>query len=146
VGRLLHGKLSNHKREVASLTKMMTFLVSWEVFQKYFPEEHTVKITVPASCCGVPGTSAFLKPDETFTMHQLFYAMLLPSGNDAALVLADFFGKVLMENNPGQALAKSLQFQDNQPVRHFLREMNVVSQRLGMTNSIFDTPHGLANP
>jgi D-alanyl-D-alanine carboxypeptidase len=31
-GKLLHGKLVNHKREVASLTKMMTFLVSWQLF------------------------------------------------------------------------------------------------------------------
>ena len=31
-GKLLHGKLVNHKREVASLTKMMTFLVSWQFF------------------------------------------------------------------------------------------------------------------
>jgi len=28
-GKLINGKLANHKREVASLTKMMTFLVSW---------------------------------------------------------------------------------------------------------------------
>jgi D-alanyl-D-alanine carboxypeptidase len=31
-GKLLNGKLANHKREVASLTKMMTFLVSWQLF------------------------------------------------------------------------------------------------------------------
>lgn len=31
-GKLLNGKLVNHKREVASLTKMMTFLVSYQLF------------------------------------------------------------------------------------------------------------------
>lgn len=31
------------------------------------------------------------------------------------------------------------------PVRFFLREMNVLAQKLGMTQSVFDSPHGLAN-
>jgi D-alanyl-D-alanine carboxypeptidase len=36
-----------------------------------------------------------LKKEDTLTLQQLFYAMLLPSGNDAALVLADYFGEVI---------------------------------------------------
>jgi D-alanyl-D-alanine carboxypeptidase len=40
-------------------------------------------------------------------MHQLFYGMLLPSGNDAALTLADFFGSVLMQNSPNVTPPKS---------------------------------------
>lgn len=49
-GKLLTGKLTNHRREVASLTKMMTFMVSWLVFQKYFPENTTIEIKVPKYC------------------------------------------------------------------------------------------------
>jgi D-alanyl-D-alanine carboxypeptidase len=49
-GKLLAGKLPNFKREIASLTKMMTFLVSWQLFQKYFPEQHTLQIQVPKYC------------------------------------------------------------------------------------------------
>lgn len=97
---MLQAKLGNHKREVASLTKMMTFLVAWQSFQKYFPEVTTLNIQVPKYCTQVQGTSAFLKKRDTLTMHQLFYALLLPSGNDAALVLADYFGGVMAENNP----------------------------------------------
>lgn len=92
-GKVLAGKLVNCKREVASLTKMMTFLVSWQLFQKYFPELTTINITVPKYCTKVTGTIAGLKKKDTLSLHQLFYALLLPSGNDAALVLADFFGK-----------------------------------------------------
>jgi D-alanyl-D-alanine carboxypeptidase len=31
-GKMVHGKFANHKREVASLTKMMTFYVSWQLY------------------------------------------------------------------------------------------------------------------
>jgi D-alanyl-D-alanine carboxypeptidase len=68
-GKLLIGKLANHKREVASLTKMMTFLVAWQSFQKYFPEVTTVNIKVPKFCTKVIGTSAFLNKNDTLTMH-----------------------------------------------------------------------------
>lgn len=79
-------------------------------------------------------------------MHQLFYGMLLPSGNDAALTLADFFGSVLMQNSPNVTPPKSFQFPENLPVRFFLREMNLIAtKQLGMTNSVFDSPHGLSN-
>ena len=68
-GKVLAGKLVNCKREVASLTKMMTFLVSWQVFKKYFPEPMTIKITVPKYCTKVTGTIAALKKKDTLTLH-----------------------------------------------------------------------------
>ena len=36
-----------------------------------------------------------LKEGDTFSMMQLFYAMMLPSGNDAAFLIAEFFGEYL---------------------------------------------------
>jgi len=66
--KTLAGHLSVHKREVASLTKMMTFWVSQQVFQKYFPEETQLKINVPSYCTKVPGTSAFLKRNDELTL------------------------------------------------------------------------------
>lgn len=38
------------------------------------------------------GTHAWLKEGERYTVKDMIYAMLLPSGNDAALALAEFFG------------------------------------------------------
>lgn len=96
-GKILTGKLLNFKREVASLTKMMTFATAWVVYQKHFPESTTVEVEVPKYCTKIPGTTANLIKRDKLSMHQLFYAMLLPSGNDAALTLADFFGTVLMK-------------------------------------------------
>jgi D-alanyl-D-alanine carboxypeptidase (penicillin-binding protein 5/6) len=40
----------------------------------------------------VTGTSANLKPGDTLTVEQLMYGVMLPSGNDAAFLLASYFG------------------------------------------------------
>ncbi len=41
------------------------------------------------------GTTAFLKIDQRINIYDCLHAMLLPSGNDAAIVLATAFGKFL---------------------------------------------------
>lgn len=85
------------KREVASLTKMMTFFVSWSIMQRECPESsaNSIKIKVLKSFTRVIGTKADLKSGDILTLEQLYYGMMLPSGNDAALVIADYFGKIL---------------------------------------------------
>lgn len=45
----------------------------------------------------VTGTSANLKPGDTLTIEQLMYGVMLPSGNDAAFLLASFFGQILVD-------------------------------------------------
>lgn len=83
---------------------------------------------------------------DTLTLNDLFYGLLLPSGNDAALVLADYFGSVIEKNTCSQGgPPKSYHFQDNTPIRYFLKEMNQLATKIGMTNTCFDSPHGLAN-
>ena len=42
----------------------------------------------------IPGTTANLKIGDVLTVEDLIYGMMLPSGNDAAYALAEFFGKV----------------------------------------------------
>ena len=43
----------------------------------------------------IEGTSAELKNGEVYTIEQLLYGLMLPSGNDASLALASFCGKLL---------------------------------------------------
>jgi len=71
--------------------------------------------------------------------------LLLPSGNDAALVIADYFGNVI-DKNTDVTPPKSPYFGENLPVRHFLKEMNAQALKLGMNSTLFDSPHGLSNP
>jgi D-alanyl-D-alanine carboxypeptidase (penicillin-binding protein 5/6) len=70
----------------------------------------------------VPGTAtAGVKPGVTYTNKQLFYGMMLPSGNDAA-----------------RALARS-----NGGVKKTLAEMNEVAASIGAFNTVAKTPNGL---
>ena len=57
----------------------------------------------------IPGTSANLKIGDVLTVEDLIYGMMLPSGNDAAYALAEFFGKVIEEsknNDEGKKIKK----------------------------------------
>jgi D-alanyl-D-alanine carboxypeptidase len=55
--------------------------------------EHYVSINKHAAYMN--GTSAGLKADEEILIIDLIYALLLPSGNDAGIAIAQFFGKFL---------------------------------------------------
>lgn len=64
----------------------------------------------------------YLKPGETLTVETLLYGLLLCSGNDAAVALADHCGG---------------------SVARFVDWMNETAQRIGMTGSSFANPNGL---
>ena len=98
-GSIIHGKHHDMRREVASLTKLMTFYASWVALQRDCPQ-HTaasLKIAVSKIYTKVNGTKANLKSGDVLTLEQLYYGMMLPSGNDAALVIANYFGSVIAE-------------------------------------------------
>lgn len=98
-----------------------------------------------------------MKKGDEFTITQLLYAMMLPSGNDAAFSLAEHFGDLLYQEKyqdsdytsptlyraPSYCIG-SWQFNDSF-VKYFLKEMNVNCTRLRMFSTNFDSPHGLIN-
>ena len=74
---------------------------------------------------------------------------MLPSGNDAAFALAQFFGKQLFRRKYTHAdisRIKSYQF-NHHPyyAKYFLKEMNEYAEKYQMTSTYFDSPHGLMN-
>ena len=54
-------------------------------------------IKVSASAADVPGTSADLRQGDTLSVCEMLYGLMLPSGNDASIALAEYFGRILME-------------------------------------------------
>jgi serine-type D-Ala-D-Ala carboxypeptidase (penicillin-binding protein 5/6) len=52
-----------------------------------------IKIKVTSSIASVTGTTASLKVGDNLSVRQLLYGLMLPSGNDAAYLLADYFGE-----------------------------------------------------
>ncbi len=100
----------------ASTVKLMTALV---VLQR---AKLTDRTTVSAEAAGTPGSRMELAPGETLTVHDLLYGLLLPSGNDAAVALA--------EHVAGDEAA-------------FVALMNETAATLGLKETHFTNPHGL---
>ena len=113
-GEVLRASREHEKMLIASTTKVMTALVVLEQADLY----DTVEITASHM---VEGSSMYLKPGETVTVEELLYGLLLCSGNDAALALADACGGL----------------------DTFVGLMNEKAAALGMQDSHFENPNGL---
>jgi D-alanyl-D-alanine carboxypeptidase (penicillin-binding protein 5/6) len=130
---------------MASLTKLMTAMV---VLQKVDAGEATMKTTLAVSerAGTVRGTVAALECGDTLTIEQLLYALLLPSGNDAAIVLAEHFGgkprEACQRLEPGEAWPAPVGGESEQRVQRFLAEMTKVGQAWGLETLFFSSPHG----
>jgi len=107
----------------ASMTKLMTFAVLSDKLQR---GELTLDqpVRIDSSDAEMGGTEVWLDSRETFTVEELIYAMMIQSANDAAHALA-------------RASAGSV------PI--FIEQMNAKAKEIGMTHTIFRTPHGLTS-
>ena len=82
-GRILFGQDENKFLPEASCTKIMTALLALE----HSPLD--AEVTAGKNAHGVPGTSVYLSEGETLTMEQMLYGLMLRSGNDAAVAIAE---------------------------------------------------------
>ncbi|EAR97583.1 D-alanyl-D-alanine carboxypeptidase family protein (macronuclear) [Tetrahymena thermophila SB210] len=92
--RLIYNKNGSEALEIASLTKVMTFFTSLKLSAKHELDPQSVYVRVPKAAAFICGTSACLRNGEYIKLCDLFYALMLPSGNDAACTLANFFGQL----------------------------------------------------
>lgn len=81
--------------EIASLTKIMTLYTVLTLVKKFSIDLNTTIITVPRGAVLLGGTTAYFNEGDSLTLIDLLYALMLPSGNDAAYTLATYFGKYL---------------------------------------------------
>ena len=86
---ILYGKAENVKREIASLTKIMTFYSAISIIEKFEIDSKKVFFCVSKNASLITGTTARLQKGMWISLKDLFYALMLPSGNDAALVLSE---------------------------------------------------------
>ena len=82
-GRVLFGQNENAMLPMASTTKVMTALLALE----HSALDETV--TAGKNASGVPGTSLYLSEGETLSMEHMLYGLMLRSGNDAAVAIAE---------------------------------------------------------
>ena len=101
----IRGCNTQEKREIASITKMYT-LYGCLSLNKHFgivPETTFLQVLPTV----VTGTLANLLPNEFISILDLYYGMMLPSGNDAACVLAFYYGSWLVTKKSYQGFPKS---------------------------------------
>lgn len=113
---ILYGKNENKQRKMASTTKIMTATIIIENCNL----EETIEVSKKAA--GTGGSRLGLKTGDKITIRDLLYGLMLCSGNDAAVALAEHAGK---------------------DIKGFSELMNQKASDLGLTNTHFETPHGL---
>ena len=112
--RILYSKNIHKVRSIASISKIMTAVLAIESGKL----DDTVIIN--ESINKAYGSAIYIKVGEKLTLRDLVYGLMLRSGNDAALAIADYVGK------------------DN-----FIEMMNNKASEIGMKNTTFNNPHGL---
>ena len=116
--RVLASKNMNSPRLIASISKIMTCIVAIE--NKNINDIVKVTDIINESY----GSGIYIEIDEEITLRDLLYGLMLRSGNDAALMIAEYVGE---------------------SVPKFVEMMNNKAKDLGMTNTIFKNPSGLDN-
>ncbi len=104
---------------MASITKVMTCLVAVEM------GELSDSITVSQDAEDLEGSTAELYAGDVLTLEELLYCALLPSGNDAALTIAEYYG--------------------DGDEQQFVELMNQKADELGMTNTEYSSSSGIVD-
>lgn len=115
-GRILYQKNMNEKRLIASITKIMTATIALEkgnLNDIYKANNEILEMY---------GTNIYLELGEKMKLKDLLYGLMLRSGNDAAVVIANNISSNEQE---------------------FVKLMNKKAKKIGMNNTIFNNAHGL---
>lgn len=110
--------------KIASITKVMTALVALD------HADLNATVTVDHAAATVGESSSNLKEGDTLTLENALRALLIPSGNDAAMAIATSVGAII---DPASS----------DPYQAFVDAMNDKAAELGMESSVFENPHGL---
>ena len=120
-GEIIYEKNSHERLKPASMTKMMTLLLTFEAI-----EEGKLKLNdeviVSMNASGMGGSQILLETGEKITVDNLIKGVAIASGNDAAVALAEKIGGT--EN-------------------YFVELMNNKVKELGLKDTVFKNSHGI---
>ena len=155
---VLWSKNAKIKKEIACLTKIMTFYTAIQMASELNIDVNRTPMVVSQNAAmynlkgGRPPTGKgkdSLMTDDVVDMIDLLYGMMLTTGNDCAKTIAENVGSLLedkkmedrrkskKENNQSKNLASCDQI--------FIKYMNNYAQELGMDNTVFSNCHGIVN-
>ncbi len=116
-GRVLFEKNKDKKLAMASTTKIMTAITAIENC-----DDLDERFEISPKAVGIEGTSLYLRKGDTYSTRDLLYALMLISGNDASVAIAEHIAGSTSE---------------------FVTLMNEKAKEIGAVNSHFANTHGL---
>ena len=119
--RVMFEKDPDAKRPLASLSKMMTFLIALEAIENKEVSKNDI-ITIDKDMAKVKGSSYHLKVGEKVPLYELMKGLMIVSGNDASIAIAKHISK---------------------DEKTFVERMNAKAKEIGMINTSFVNPNGL---
>lgn len=123
-GTVLYEKNADARRPIASITKVMTLLLTFEALEAgKISLDDFVPVSEHAYHMG--GSQIWLEPGEEMTLNDMLKAICISSANDAAVAVAEYVG-------------------GSEPA--FAEMMNARAAELGMTNTHFVNACGLDEP
>ncbi len=133
-GELLFGNAADIPREPASTTKIMT---AWLITKLATQQPGIVDevMTFSERADQTRGSTSGLRAGEKVVVREAIYGLMLPSGNDMSVALAEHFGRRLTPGEP-----------ESDPLALFVTAMNAEALRLGMHNTHYENPHGWPHP
>lgn len=134
-GRILLGKNEDEALPMASTTKIMTCILALEKGDTEDVAE------VSAYGAGQPKVHMGAKKGESYRIGDLLYALMLESYNDAAVIIAEYYGSQ-MAGLSGDIASHSAA-ESKQAVLAFTAEMTKKAKELGCKDTFFVTPNGL---
>ena len=136
-GEVVEAFNANTRLEAASTTKIMTALLVIRLVEQN-PQVLNELVEFSEAADRTKGSTSGLRAGERVSVHDLLHGLLLPSGNDAAVALAEHFGPQLVK-------ASALSEEKVLAFDQFVDAMNAMSDRLGMNDAHYENPHGLPN-
>lgn len=120
-GKILAEKEGNLKIYPASTTKILTTIIALEEGKAKLDQD----AVITPLAMGQDGTNVGIRPDMPLSLHELLYGMMLISGNDAAVSVAETVGG---------------------SYERFIQMMNEKASSIGVSHSHFANPNGLTDP
>ena len=120
-GTVLYEKNADESRPIASITKIMTLLLTFEALEAGKVSLNDI-VPVSEHAYHMGGSQIWLEPGEQLTLDEMLKAICISSANDAAVAVAEFIG-------------------GSEPV--FVERMNARAKELGMQSTTFRNACGL---
>lgn len=124
-GTTYFARNADEPMKIASITKIMTAVVALE------NAPLDVTVVVDAEAASVGESSAGLAEGDSMSLETALYALMIPSGNDAAIAIAKTVGAMLAGGD------------GSDPKQAFVNAMNAKAQTLGCVDTLYTNPHGL---